>query len=461
MSLIFLEIGIIAALLLVNALFSMSEMAVVSARKPRLKQLASEGNKGAAEALRLADSPNRFLSTIQIGITLVGVLSGAFGGATLSEQIARACTSHFAISADVATAIGVGSVVVFITFFSVVFGELIPKRLALRYPEKIATLTSLPMTALARISAPIVWIFSASTDFFLKILCLESKGEDASVTHDEIKAMVQQGAQEGVLEKNEHMMMERVLAFGKKRITSIMTLSRDIVWIDRQKPFAEEILLAEELSHSIFPIADGSLDNLLGTVHARDVCKCTHSSWDDLSPKIFQPIYIPETANALQVLDLFQKTGMQVGFVIDEFGAIQGLVTMTNLLEAIVGELPVGGVPAEAPIVKREDGSWLVDGALSIDSFKEHLGIERLQGEGENLFQTVAGFVMYRLGRVPVQADFFYWHHWRFEVLDMDRNRIDKVLVINVASVVPRPAQDSVLQRELPKVEPANPTPAP
>jgi putative hemolysin len=429
MNIIVLEVAVIAALLLLNATFSMSEMAVVSARKTRLLQLASKGSKGAGEALRLAESPSRFLSTVQIGITLVGVLSGAFGGATISEEIAFYIAEATSFSVEVSEGIGVAIIVTIITFLSVIFGELIPKRLALKYPEEIASLTAGPMNTLSRMSAPVVWIFSSTTDLVLRIFHLDKSSGSAGVTHEEIKAMVEQGEQEGIIGEQEGMMMDRVLTFGKRRVTSIMTHVRDIVWIDSKKPIGKQLERLLASNYSVYPVADGGLDHLMGTVNSKDICKCVVEQNSDLSSLLFQPLFIPETSNALQTLDLFQKTGLQVGFVIDEFGSIQGLVTMTNIIEAIVGALPVDGIPEKSPIVKRDDDSWLVDGALPIALLKEHLGIGKIEGEEENLFHTLAGFVMYRLGRVPSEADVFYWKRWRFEVVDMDNNRIEKIII--------------------------------
>ncbi len=429
MTLMFLEAGFIAILLLLNGIFSMSEMAVVSAKKARLQKLVNRGHKGAAEAIRLAESPNRFLSTIQIGITLVGVLSGAFGGATISEKIGNLLSENFVLTPEVAEGIGVGIIVAIITFFSVIFGELIPKRLALKYPETIASLAAGPMNTLAKISAPVVWIFSFTTDLMLKIFHLDAEKDDSGVTHEEIKAMVEQGAQEGVIEKQERVMMDRVLTFGKKRVTSIMTLARDIVWIDVKQSIEKQLEKIVAANYSVYPVAEGTLDQLLGTIKSKDMCRCDLEKNKDLSSLLFQPLFVPETSNALQVLELFQKTGLQIGFVIDEFGSIQGLITMTNLVEAIVGDLPLDRVTEQSPIVRRDDNSWLVDGALSIDILKEHLGVDKIQGEEDNLFQTVAGFVMYRLGRVPKEADVFFWHQWRFEVVVMDKNRIAKIII--------------------------------
>jgi putative hemolysin len=430
MSVVVLELAIIGLLLFVNAFFSMSEMALISARKARLQALADEGSRGAAEAIRLGSVPNRFLSTVQMGMTLIGILSGAFGGATLSGHIVQYLLLLFpALQPAVAKGIAVAVVVGFITFFSVVLGELVPKRLALHYSEHIASFVSRPMKILSALSTPIVWTFSVTTDFILKFFHVDSNPGWAKITHEEIRDMVKQGEQDGVLDVQERKMMERVLAFGKKRVTAIMTLAHEIVYIDATKPLSIQLQRIADSRFSVFPVVEGTLDKVLGTINSRDVCKCAMENNIDISLSIFQPLFVPESVTALQMLELFQETGCRIGFVVDEFGAVEGLVTMTDIARAIVGDVPYLGLRKETAIVRRTDGSFLIDGSASIVSLKEMLTIDAVDGEKENLFQTVAGFVMHRLGRVPKTADSFLWCHWRFEVVDMDKNRVDKVLV--------------------------------
>lgn len=457
MNIILVEIGILVALLLLNAVFSMSEMAGVSSRKARLQQLAVHGNKGAEEALRLAESPSRFLSTIQIGITLVGVLSGAFGGATLSEELGHAFVAAFAWDPDVAEAVGVGIVVTVISVFSVILGELVPKQVALKSPERIASLAARPMSALSRFSAPVVWFLSAATDLVLRVLRLDKTTADNNVTHEEIKAMVQQGAQDGVLEDQEKDMVDRVLSFGKQKVVSLMTPTYDVLWVDVRKPLSDQLKMILDSRFSHYPVADGSLDHLLGTVQAKDICRVLAEGSQDLQAVVAQPVFIPESSNALQVLELFKRTGLSMGFVIDEFGAIQGILTLTNLVEAILGDLPSHGSPQGAAMVQRADGSWLVEGSLLISHLKEKLGFESMDGEKDNLFQTVAGFAMYKLGRVPSESDVFVWQEWRFEIIDMDRNRVDKIMISRHTG----PSATSVLLAEKPRVRSRqNPKPA-
>jgi putative hemolysin len=438
MTLIVLEIAIIGSLLGLNAVFSMSEMAIVSARRARLSALANEGNRGAAEAIAIADAPTKFLSTVQIGITLIGILSGAFGGATLSGQISQHLVFFFPmLSENVAKVLGVSAVVVGITFFSVVLGELVPKRLALQYSESIAAVVSRPMKLLSQVSAPLVWIFSSSTDFILRWLHLDNRSTGGRVTHEEIRAMVEQGQQDGVLDVQERRMINSVLAFGKKRITAIMTPAHEIVFIDTKQSLSSQMQRITGSHFSTFPVVEGSLDHILGTVYARDVCKCSMEKNVDIASATYQPLYIPESTTALQVLEQFQETGSRIGFVVDEFGSVEGLVTITDIARAIVGDVPVVGMQPDSPIVKRSDGSLLMDGDVSIEDLKETLKLGDIDGDKENLFQTLAGFVMHRLGRVPKISDSFSWGGWRFEVVDMDKNRVDKVLVSLQANSLP------------------------
>lgn len=432
MNMIALQIAILGSLVLLNALFSMSEMALMSSRRSRLQQMANEGKRGASEAFRIAQHPNRFLSTIQIGMTLMGVLSGAFGGATLAKSLGAQLSTWFSLNDNVAQAFSIGIVVAGITSLIVILGELFPKRLALRNSERIAALVAYPMRFISGILFPIVWIFTKATDLLMQGLGLERRSTPGPVTHEEIKAMVEQGAQEGGFDEHERMMMDRVLSFGRKRVTSLMTPTREIIWIDILLPIEEQIdnVLSSHYSH--YPVAEGNLDQLLGTVQAKDLCQLMVGNKKDLASLYFQPLYIPETSNARQVLEELKKTGLQMGFVIDEFGAIQGIVTLTNILEAIVGDIPSQGVPEDSPIMKRADGSWLLDGSLPIEEMKEGIGIHSLGTHDRSLFLTVAGFIMHRLGRVPIQTDTFIWEKWRFEVVKMDKKRIDKVVVSEI-----------------------------
>lgn len=422
------QVIVVLFLILINGLFAMSEIAVVSARKARLKQRADAGDPRAKIALELAETPNRFLSTIQIGITLVGILAGAFGGATLAKDLG-AYLGHIPLLKPYSEAIGLAVVVLVTTYLSLVLGELVPKRLALSNPERIAALIAAPMRALSFIAYPAVRLLSLSTEVTLRILGIRPSSEPP-VTEEEIKVLLEQGTEAGVFQEVEQDMVESVLLLDERRAASLMTPRPDIAWLDIDDPPEEIRRKLITSPYSRFPVCQGSLDNVLGEVEARDLlARSLCGEPFDLRDMLRKPLYVPETMPALKVLEAFKKSGTQMALVIDEYGSIQGLVTLKDILEAIVGDIPSAEELAEPQAVRREDGSWLLDGMLPIEEFKELLGIEELPGEDQGLYQTVAGFVITQLGRIPVAADHFEWGNLRFEVMDMDGNRVDKVLV--------------------------------
>lgn len=422
------QIIVILLLILVNGLFAMSEIAVVSARKARLKQRAEAGDHRAKAALELAETPNRFLSTIQIGITLVGILAGAFGGATLAKDLG-ACLSRIPALKPYGEAIGLAVVVLATTYFSLVIGELVPKRLALNSPERIAALVAAPMRALSLVAYPAVRLLGLSTELVLRILGIRPSAEPP-VTEEEIKVLLEQGTEAGVFQEVEQDMVESVLLLDERRAASLMTPRPEIAWLDIDDPPEEIRRKLITSPYSRFPVCQGSLDNVLGEVEARDLlARSLCGEPFDLRAMLQKPLYVPETMPALKVLEAFKKSGTQMALVIDEYGSIQGLVTLKDILEAIVGDIPSAEELAEPQAVRREDGSWLLDGMLPIEEFKELLRIEELPGEEQGLYQTIAGFVITQLGRIPMAADHFEWGGLRFEVMDMDGNRVDKVLV--------------------------------
>jgi putative hemolysin len=419
------EIVFIILLVIANGIFALSEMAIVSARKTRLQQWASEGNSRARTALELAVSPDRFLSTVQVGITLVGVFAGAFGGATISEQLARRLKTFPAI-ASYSEAISVGIVVLSITYLSLVIGELVPKRLALTNPEKIAALVAKPMRTLSTIAHPVVYILGVSTQVVFKLFGIKPSSEPA-VTEEEIKIMIEQGTQAGVFEEKEQALLESVLRLGDKRISSVMTPRLDVVWLDLQTS-EDEIKRKIMASHySRFPVCRGSLDNIIGIVKAKDLLISGDAF--DLMNYMKRPLFIPKSRSALETLETFKYAHTHLALVIDEYGAIQGLVTTNDILEAIVGDIMLASQQSEVYAVQREDGSWLLDGALPIDEFKAIFSVRKMPGEERGAYQTLAGFIMLYLGRIPAVADIFEWGGLRFEIVDMDRNRVDKVLI--------------------------------
>jgi putative hemolysin len=431
------EVLIIFILLLLNGVFAMSEIAIVSARKGRLQELADDSDvdlrtrKKARIALGLTMNPNDFLSTIQIGITLVGVLAGAFGGATIAEELA-VYFLRFPRLAPYAEAISVGLVVLVITYFSLVIGELVPKRIALSNTERIATAVAAPMRSFSRIISPVVRLLTASTDGVVRLLGVKPSTEPP-VTEEELKVLVDQGTQVGVFAESEQDMIEGILRLGERRIAALMTPRTQVEWIsldDSPVEIQQKIIASR---HSRFPLAESDMDNILGVVYSRDIlAQLLSGETCDLRALVSEAIFVPEKMPALEVLDLFKQKGAHMVLVVDEFGSLQGILTPTDLLEGVVGAIPFGGSAAEPKAVVREDGSLLVDGLLNIDTFKEILKVEGLPGEEDDAFQTVAGFVITEMGKIPEAGQSFDWGNYHFEVIDMDWRRVDKILVSRI-----------------------------
>jgi putative hemolysin len=422
------QVAIIVLLILLNGYFAMSETALVSSRKARLRQRAEEGDKGARAALELADSPNRFLSTVQIGISLIGVLAGAFGGATLAEPLADVLRAAPAI-APYAGPIAFGTVVVAITYLSLILGELVPKRLALNGAEGVAARVAGPMRLISRITAPAVWFLSASTEAVLRLLRVRSAPE-SPVSEQEVEILMEEGARAGVFEEEERDLVRRALRLDDRPVRELMTPRPNVAWLDADLPPQEIRRQAAESRHSFFPVAREDLDDLLGIASVKDAWSREASGEPaDLLDSLRPAPLVPEGAPATDALEAFKRSGLPIALLIDERGHIEGLVTLTDVLEALVGEVPDGDRPAEEQIVRREDGSWLVDGLLPADELKERLRLSALPREEEADYQTVGGMVMDALGRVPEEGARFEWEGHSFEVVDMDGRRVDKVLV--------------------------------
>lgn len=383
-------------------------------------------------ALELALAPNRFLSTVQIGITLIGVLAGAFGGATIAEKLA-ASLSQIPRLAAYSEAMSVGVVVVIITYLSLVVGELVPKQLALSNAERIASTVAAPMRRLSALVSPLVSVLSVSTQMVLKLLRVRAATEP-SMTEDEIRIVIRQAAQVGVIEMVEEDMVQRVLRLGDRRVGSLMTPRIEVEWIDLHSSLEEIERQIMGSSHSYFPLASGSLDRMIGMLRARDfMSSCLAGQAANPKDVARSPLFIHESMSALKVLESFRTHRSHVALVVDEYGGVEGIVTTSDILEAIVGDIVLDDDRDEPEIVRREDGSWLLDGLLSIEELKELLALEALPGEGEAYYQTLGGFIMTHLGRIPATADRFEYGGLRFEVVDMDGNRIDKVLVSTVS----------------------------
>jgi len=430
------EFLIVILLVFANGALAMAETAVIAARKARLQSRAELGDRNAQAALALAGAPNRFLSTTQIGITLVGILAGAFGGATIAEQL-RARLDQFPWLRPYSEALGVAIVVLGITYLSLVIGELVPKRLALLQPERVATLIARPMQALAWLSFPAVHFLSSSTDVVLRLLRIRTSAEPP-VSEEEIRILIKQGAQSGVFERAEHEMVENVFRLGDRRVQAIMTPRPEIVWLDSDAPQEEIRGIISQEGFSRYPVGQGSLDHILGVVRAKDLLiRCLAGESLDLKAILRAPLFVPESTPSLKLLELFKQSGVHLAIVLDEYGVTEGIVTHSDVLEAIAGEFPAVGQSADPMVLRRDDGSWLLDGLVPVDELRDLLGPRFLSEAERGHYQTLAGFVMNHLGVIPSTGQHFEWNGWRFEVVDMDGHRIDKVLATWLARPAP------------------------
>lgn len=423
-----MQVLIIFLLLLANGLFSMAEIAVVSSRKARLQQRAEEGDPRAAAALEMAVDPDEFLSTVQVGITLIGILAGVFGGATLSSPLAQKLAAIPAL-APYASPLAYAIVVIAITFFSLIIGELVPKRVGLNSPETIAMRIVGPMRMLSRILRPVVWLLTATSDLIVRVFHLSAQAEPP-VTQAEIEVMLEQGAQTGVLSETESEVAQSVFRLADRHVGALMTPRMNIAWLDIAGAPEETRDIIARFGHSRYPVCDGNLDDVLGIVEAQQLLAVALMGREpDLGALMHSPLFVPETVAAVGLLDSFYSSGQHMAIVVDEYGGTQGLVTVHDLLEAVVGDVTEGAQAEDARAVLREDGAWLLDAGLPVEDFRELLDLGELPGEAENAFETLGGFVMARLGHIPAVADAFDWNGYRFEVMNMDGKRVDKVLV--------------------------------
>lgn len=416
------DLLIVIALLVLNGILAMSEAALLAVRIARLRNRANEGDARAQAALRLSENPNRFLSTIQVGITLIDVTTGAIGGATLSV-IVSGWFEKVPKLEPFSHSIGLILVVGTITFLSIILGELVPKRFALHQPERVAALVARPMELASRLMSPIVKFLSFCTNMVLKFLGVE-ESDEPPVTEEELQVLLDQGTQAGVFEESEQDMVEGVFSLNDRRLTSLMTPRNEIIWLDVKDAPDENRRRIAESPYSRLPVCAGNLDHLLGVVKAKDVLLAEYRKEKNQLKDILQPaIFLPETAFGSQALNMFREGKAEMIFVIDEFGVVQGLVTIVDIVEEIIGEMDDEGPQA----TQRQDGSWLLDGMLSTEDFKEIFHLRNLPDEAE--YETLGGFVLFLMGRIPKAADQHEWQGLRFEVMDMDGMRVDKVLV--------------------------------
>jgi putative hemolysin len=435
------EILIVLLLIIANAIFVMSEMAVVSVRKVRLQQIANQGDVNARVALHLANDPNQFLGTVQIGITLLAILSGAFGESVFSKHFSP-LLSFIPWLAPYSEAIASILAVLVITYLTLVIGELVPKRLALNNPERIASAVASPMQMLSLVTSPVVQLLSASTEMVLRLLGTRPSTEPL-VTEEEIRTLIEQGTEAGTFEEAEQDMLNRVFRLGDRRISALMTPRPDIIWLDLDDSAEVNRQTMIDNPHSQFPVCQGELDNVLGIIHVNDLLsRCLTNDPLDLTIALRRPLYVPESTPGLKILELFKQSGTHFAIVVDEYGVIQGLVTLNDILEEIVGDIASIDELDEPQAVQREDGSWLVDGMLPVEEFFELFEIEQLPSSQRGNYHTMGGFVVTQLGRIPNAADHFEWRGMRFEVMDMDGNRVDKVLVLPVAPKTSEPTNE-------------------
>ncbi len=426
---VYVNILIICVLFFFNAIFAMYEIAMVAARKTRLEQRVGGGSKGAADTLFLLKDPNQhYLSTIQIMITMIDTLAGGIGGANLAGPLADILSKidWLAPQADIIALI---LVVTIITYFSIVIGELIPKRLAVSKPESVVIRLSPSIRVLTKIFRPLTRLLSASTNLGIKLLGINTD-KGPTITEEEIKSYLKQGRDIGVIEEVEREMVSGIFRLGDRRVEALMTPRLEVAWIDINAPPDEIWEHIIDTSHSRVPVADGYLDNVLGYIQIRDLLGRSPRDPDfNLKEYIKEPIYVPENMAALKALENFQSSGVHLAVVVDEFGGITGMVTDYDILEAIVGEIPEDSTDEDTLAFQREDGSWLFDGLIVIDQLKEILDISVMTGENRAGFQTLSGFVMSQLGRIPKTGAKFKYENYTFEVVDMDGRRVDRVLV--------------------------------
>lgn len=422
---------VILALLLLNGAFAMSEIAVVTSRRARLAQRAAEGAAGARRALALVDDPTRFLSTVQVGITLIGVLAGAYGGATIAGQL-QARLETIPALARFGEAIAFGVVVGAVAFASLVIGELVPKRIALQAPERIAGVVAAPMQLFARLAAPLISVLTATTSAILRLLRVaEVKG--TRVTEEEIRAMIAEGRQSGVVHVAEHEMLEGVFRLGDRFVRDLMIPRPDVEWLDETASVADAQAQFARPGTDELLLCRGSLDDVTGVLRARRLLVAAlGGTLRDLRAEAEPPLFVPGSLAVLRLLEMFRQSRQQVAVVLDEYGGVEGVITLDKVLEEIVGEVPDAAAEPDQEFVAREDGSWLVDGSAEFEEVRERFGLPELPNGERGRYRTLAGFVMARLGRIPRATEAFTWAGTRFEVVDMDERRVDKVLVTSL-----------------------------
>ena len=427
-----MDVALLLFLIVVNALFAMSEMALTTSRKARLAVMAEAGDLGAQAAQVLHENPTKFLSTVQIGITSIGVLNGIVGDAAFSQPLAHWLNAVLpALSTRAADVTGTAMVVVIITFLTIIFGELVPKRLGQMYPERVAVLVARPMDMLSSATRPFVWLLTVCTQATLRLLGIRN-APSRSVTEEEIAASLEEGLDAGVIEAKEHQMVRNVFRLDERQIGSMMIPRAEITWVNQLAAVPEILAQMSDGGHSRYPVCRDGLDDVVGVIQAQDLLlPLSRGEAPDLGALMKPPVFVPETLSGMELLDHFRATGAELVFVVDEYGAVQGVITVRDVLEAITGEFSPPSAD-DAWAVRRADGSWLLDGLIPVPELKDRLEIRELPEEDRGRYNTLAGMVMLLLGRLPRTTDVVEWDGWRFEVVDLDGKRVDKVLVSRI-----------------------------
>ena len=418
-------------LILLNGLFAMSEMALITAKRSRLTRLAEDGDKAAEAAIKLGHEPTRFLSTVQIGLTVIGVLNGFIGESSFTPPLAAAIETYTGLPPKTSDIIATALVVFVITYITIVIGELVPKRLGQSDPESVARIVARPMQILATATRPFVRLLSASTDALLRLLGKHGQTQP-SVTEEEIHALLEEGSEAGIIEQQEHEMVRNVFRLDDRQLGSLMVPRADIVYLDTALSVEENMQRVGESEHSRFPVCHNGLQSLLGVVNAKQLLAQTiKGGVTNLADHLQPCVYVPETLTGMELLDHFRTSGSQMVFVVDEYGEIQGLVTLQDMLEAVTGEFVPRNLE-DSWAVQREDGSWLLDGLIPVPELKDTLDLRAVPEEEKGVYHTLSGMIMWLLGRLPQTGDITFWESWRLEVIDMDSKRIDKVLASKI-----------------------------
>jgi putative hemolysin len=419
-----MEVFILLFLIFLNALFVMSEIALVSARKGRLESQANKGDEKAKAAIDLIENPEKFLSTAQIGITLISILTGVYSGEKFGNDL-KPYIEKITILQPYADTIATSIVVIIVTFLSIIFGELIPKKFGLLRAEKISRAVAGPMNVLSKLAYPFVWTLSGLTNLIFKMFNIK-KASDNAVTEEEIKAMISEGSEHGSIEEGEKEIIERVFHLGDRNITSLMTHRTDIVWLDINDTVQDVKNKLQDIVFSTYPVCEGSVDDIKGLVYVKDLVKASPET--KLVQMLKPALFVPENNKSYQLLEKIKSAKIHACFIVNEYGTLEGMITLNDIMEAIVGDVPQPG-QEEYEIVKREDGSFLVDAQIQFYNFLSYFDRADWMNEGEHEFDTVAGFVLHELEHIPATGETFDWRDFRFEIIDMDGQRIDKILV--------------------------------